>query len=219
MILSLAMLLSWTLKNPYTVCKLCNIKRVKNRHATTLNSLCCEVWSHSEVGEHLHGLVFNVSFSRDENKKIFFFFFFFIKQEPWNGSLTYFFRVTSQWPQPLRLLCLCLWSHEGEGEGGRHESEREGVLYCDSVVREIPPWLQRAMTCLITFMFDRVHGSPKLACRKWDFPSQNITLHASSKPSIKVPYSLLLCQFYRSHQATLRPHLLSHTLHRSDRET
>ena len=76
MILSLAMLLSWTLKNPYTVCKLCNIKRVKNRHATTLNSLCCEVWSHSEVGEHLHGLVFNVSFSRDENKKIFFFFFF-----------------------------------------------------------------------------------------------------------------------------------------------
>lgn len=155
----------------------------------------------SEVGEHLHGLVFNVSFSRDENKKG----FFFIKQGPWNGSLVYFFRVTSQWPQPLRLSCLCLWSDEGEGEGGRDESERagEGVLYCNSVVRGIPLRLQRAMTCLITFMFDRVHCSLKLAWRKWDFPSQNITLHPSSKPSIKVPYSLPLCQFYRSHQATL----------------
>lgn len=105
--------------------------------------------------------------------------------------------VTSQRPLPVWLLCLCLWAAEWARMQGR-------------MVRAVPPRPQRAMTCVInTFMFDWLHCSLKLAWRKWDFPSQNITLHPSSKPSIKVLYSSQFYQFYKSHQ-TLP------ALHRSD---
>lgn len=50
---------------------------------------------------------------------------------------------------------------------GERGLEREN---CKSVVREIPLRLQRAMTCLITFMFDWVQCSLKVAWRKLDFP-------------------------------------------------
>lgn len=139
---------------------------------------------------------------------------YFIQRMQQSGSLMHFLSMTPQWPQTT-LLCFCLWSDEGRGQGGM-ERERE-YSTTKSVVREIPLRLQRAMTCLITFMFDWVQCSLKLAWRKWDFPSQNITLHPSSKPSIKVLYILPLCQFYRSHQApSALPSFPSHTSHWSD---
>lgn len=112
--------------------------------------------------------------------------------------------MTLLWPQPLWLFCL--WSDGGEDEGGTESGRGGGGAGTVSLwsEREIPAQPQRAMTCLITFMFDWVQGSLKLAWRKWDFPSQNITLHPSSKPSITVLYILPLCQFYRSHQALSR---------------